>query len=388
MKKNVRIMLLAFAAALLLSLIPAQAFADTTVADAFPDKAFRSFLRSEYNIKAAAPMSEAQEELDAVNELFMDENPVEDFTGIEFFHNLKSISILRNHKMTTLDLSRNPKIEDITIMDTSLESIRLGNNTALTYLDLTENKLSSVDLSGVPNLRIVDLKQNELTSVNVSRLPSLEYLDISNNPLKVVPDVSQNPELVEFNCLGTGFPAIWDVVAEKEKYTYTGRPIEPLIKKVTGKAANGKGKAQEIPLDSCTVTYKHNVKSGYGYVVVMPKPESGYSGLMSAQFDIKPPRVTGVKVKTRRRGKVEVSWSTEKPAEAEANYYMIWYQVKGQKRKVVYVNNVNRSTRTITIPKKWRGKKVTVKVAAGKLVEEWVEINGRYSRAITKKVRK
>jgi hypothetical protein len=65
--------------------------------------------------------------------------------------------------------------------------------------------------------------------------------------------------------------------------------------------------------------------------------------------------------------------------------------VKGQKKKLVKVKGIDTSTKTITIPKKLRGKKVTVKVRAGVKVGEGLNsynVYGAYSKAVTNKVKK
>lgn len=412
MRKKITLLLLAFAAALVVSLIPAQVFAAGTIADAFPDKQFQAYIKDDFGFKATTPMSKAQPEFDETEWVAIHDYKIADLTGIENFHNMTGFLIEADRKLTSADLSQNTKLDYLCISTCKLSSINLGNNTALRELDLFGNELTEIDFSSTPNLESIEVSDNNLTSIDVTMLPNLKTLyaeknqltgidvskcpelfdlTLSNNKLTGVPDVSQNPNLGYLMLDGNGFPAITEADVKGDDFPYTGSPIEPGIKWVEARDAEG----EEVPLKpaSCSVLrYLNNVTSGTAFAIVAPNPETGYAGQYAVRFDIKPPQVTGVKVVPQKKGKLKISWSTEAPAAAEADFYQIWYQVKGQKKKVEKVKGIDTNTKTITIPKKLRGKKVTVKVRAsvraGVDAMNMYNVPGKYSKAITKKVKK
>ncbi len=154
-----------------------------------------------------------------------------DFTGIEYFTNLKRFSIGYLHyqndnsgllrpscdtKPIYLDLSKNINLEVIAIHMSSIVSITLGNNTNLKGLYLEKTCISAVDVSGTPNLTNLTLQnltrgvyvrsinsdrqfcnKNDIglvTSLDITNLIDLEYLDCGCNQITDI-DLSKNTKL-------------------------------------------------------------------------------------------------------------------------------------------------------------------------------------------------
>ena len=135
MRKKITLLLLAFAAALVVSLIPAQVFAAGTIADAFPDKQFQAYIKDDFGFKATTPMSKAQPEFDETEWVAIHDYKIADLTGIENFHNMSGFLIEADRKLTSADLSHNTKLDYLCISTCKLSSINLGNNTALRELE-------------------------------------------------------------------------------------------------------------------------------------------------------------------------------------------------------------------------------------------------------------
>lgn len=113
---------------------------------------------------------------------------------------LKSFYVDKN-ELTSLDVSENPKLTNLSGSYNQLRSLDISRNPALTRLHCPDNELSSLDISGNPKLTELYCNFNELESLDVSGNPELTILVCSNNQLSSL-DVSGNPELIQLTCGG------------------------------------------------------------------------------------------------------------------------------------------------------------------------------------------
>ena len=113
----------------------------------------------------------------AIHRLGIGPSNISDLTGIEYFSNLKVLSIGSNN-LTNLDVSR------------------LAN---LSQLYCDNNSLANLSITGLKNLQILYCNGNKLTDLNLSNLSSLEGLWCYNNKL-VSLDISASKNLKQFYC--------------------------------------------------------------------------------------------------------------------------------------------------------------------------------------------
>lgn len=114
---------------------------------------------------------------------------ISDVTGLQSFVNLQSFYCNRN-QLTSIDLTNNTEIEEVSIYLNKIQSIDVSKNTKLAYLDLGDNLLTNVDL--FYNIKLsafyctnnklenLNLKSNILPEGNVNR--NLNTMIVDNNP--------------------------------------------------------------------------------------------------------------------------------------------------------------------------------------------------------------
>jgi Leucine-rich repeat (LRR) protein len=175
-----------------------------------------------------------------VKKLQLNKKEISDLYGIQFFtavtelncslNNLTTLDISKNtklnrlqcsyNKLTTLDVSKNTVLEvldcylnDLTILDVSentklielycnyndLTTLDVSKNTALTLLNCGGNDLTTLDVSKNTMLEVLDCYQNDLTALNVNNNTALKVLNCYLNDLATL-DVSKNTKLKDLDC--------------------------------------------------------------------------------------------------------------------------------------------------------------------------------------------
>lgn len=121
---------------------------------------------------------------------------IESYDGIEYLKNLEEIAFTKVNSPCNLDLSKNAKLQRISISDTDLTGISFeGDN--LTRISIFRTAISSIDASKCPNLTSLRIAQNQnLKVIDAHALVNLERLDLSECPIEEV-DIS-------------GCTALWD----------------------------------------------------------------------------------------------------------------------------------------------------------------------------------
>ena len=85
--------------------------------------------------------------------------------------------------LTSLDVSRNTALEQLSVRNTPLTSLDVSRNTALTNLDVSNNQLTSLNVSGSTALRTLWVPGNQLISLDLSQNLELRELRASHNQL-------------------------------------------------------------------------------------------------------------------------------------------------------------------------------------------------------------
>ncbi len=113
----------------------------------------------------------------ATSSLFIADKDINDLTGIEAFINITWLSVGQNN-LTTLDLSA---------------------NTALINISANNNQLSTIDVSQSNQLKNLNIRNNQLPTLDVSQNIALEYLYCPNNNLSNL-NTTPNTNLLILSC--------------------------------------------------------------------------------------------------------------------------------------------------------------------------------------------
>ena len=113
----------------------------------FPDPVFQKYVKD--NIDTADTTSGqkdgklSQAERDGVTEISITNTNCTDLTGIAYFTNLTMLNC-GNNKLTGLDMSGNPALEQLLCYENNLESLNVTKNKKLSTLKCQQNKLKRI----------------------------------------------------------------------------------------------------------------------------------------------------------------------------------------------------------------------------------------------------
>lgn len=183
----------------------------------FPDKAFRTYIKTEFDQNKDGELSRT--EIAKVSEIYVEYTEIRSFKGIGYFTELTSL-YCRGHQLKTLDVSKNKKLKSLDCGMNELEKLNVSKNTKLESLscqynplaglDVSKNKklenllcfdcgLKKLDVSKNTKLLTLECSGNKLTSLDVSKNAKLQSLLCYQNGLKKL-DVSKNVELTTLDC--------------------------------------------------------------------------------------------------------------------------------------------------------------------------------------------
>jgi Leucine-rich repeat (LRR) protein len=89
-----------------------------------------------------------------------------------------------NIQLTSLDVSKNTVLAELTCCGNNLNSLNVSNNTALRMLNCNNNKLTQLDVSKNTNLENLMCNNNKLTALDVSKNTKLSQLDFWDNNIR------------------------------------------------------------------------------------------------------------------------------------------------------------------------------------------------------------
>ena len=208
-KKSTRLLSAALAVCMMLSALPVGAFAAEPGAEEqengasaqadpvdsefveinstnFPDQDFLQYVKD--NIDTADTTGQkdgklSQAERDAVTEINITNTNCTDLTGIAYFANLK-ILYCSDNKLTGLDMSGNPALEQLLCYENNLESLNVTKNKKLSKLKCQHNGLKELNLEDNENLTELNCSYNKLTTLDVSKNAKLSTLECTNNGME------------------------------------------------------------------------------------------------------------------------------------------------------------------------------------------------------------
>ena len=182
----------------------------------FPDENFRAYVAENFDADENGYLND--EEIDDINEIYVNMLGITSLQGIEYFPELTWLECLDN-ALTELDLSHNEKLESLDCSFNSLTALDVTKNPALIMIDCSENAITALDVTQNPVLAGLFCYSNEIAALDLSGNPALLVLDCSMNELTAL-KLAKNPGLLDLSCYGnhiaeldlTPCPTLLDVV--------------------------------------------------------------------------------------------------------------------------------------------------------------------------------
>ncbi len=155
----------------------------------FPDKNFRKELKDWKDSDKDGYLSS-----DEISSYFdVSGCGIKDLTGIELLTDVEQL-YCENNELTTIDLSKNTKLQYLAIYNNKIEKLDLSKNTKLWGLQCEGNLIKSIDLSKNANLSELDIENNKLVKLDLSNNTELEELHCQGNLFETL-DLSKNTSL-------------------------------------------------------------------------------------------------------------------------------------------------------------------------------------------------
>ena len=129
---------------------------------------------------------------------------------------LKILDITRNN-ISSLDVSKNINLIEISGADNNLRAIDIRNLSKLRKLSLPRNKLETLDLTRNVNLTNLTIQDNELNVLNIRNNVNLQSLVCKTNNIKNL-DISKNSKLGTLSCDDNQLTSL-DVSANRNLYS-------------------------------------------------------------------------------------------------------------------------------------------------------------------------
>ena len=175
----------------------------------FPSNYFRGYVSSNLDKDKNGWLSEA--ERSAVTQISCsgtEASPVslETLKGIEYFPNLTNLYCAYDG-LTSLDVSRNTKLELLYCAGNSLKSLDVSQNAKLTWLSVSSNSLSSLDLTRNTALVTLYAHYNQLRALDLSKNTELANLYAAYNLFTSL-DLSANTRLQSVELLGNSLTSL------------------------------------------------------------------------------------------------------------------------------------------------------------------------------------
>jgi len=170
----------------------------------FPDANFRKYLLSR-NFGADGVVT--YEEIAEIEDINLYDEKIKSLKGIEFFTAMKRLICSLDGLLTSLDISKNKVLEELTCYHNKLTSLDVSKNHWLVELNCSDNQLTSLDVSNNPMLKELNCGGNKLVSLDVSNNSMLKTLDCRNNKLTTL-DVSNNTAIETLACQGNSLTSL------------------------------------------------------------------------------------------------------------------------------------------------------------------------------------
>lgn len=139
------------------------------------------------------------EKIEDLEILFIENQNISDFTGLEEFKGLERLRAYGNPVNGNLDLSNNINLTQVFCWDMGLTGINLTGLTTLYALDVRDNDLTTIDVTTNTIVESINVENNKLTSLDVTQNTELTELQYGGNTIQTI-DLSQNPKLITLVC--------------------------------------------------------------------------------------------------------------------------------------------------------------------------------------------
>ena len=96
---------------------------------------------------------------------------------------LTDLYLWGNHDLKSIDVSKNTKLEFLSVSHCKLTSLNVSNNRKLVKLYVDDNQLTALDVRSNYMLKKLGCYENQLTALDLSSNVALEYLVVNDNPI-------------------------------------------------------------------------------------------------------------------------------------------------------------------------------------------------------------
>lgn len=183
-KKLLCLAALAFSAMCTLGRVDVNAASSVAVnAQNFPDNVFRDYVSNKFDDDKNGVLSD--KELKYATFISLRETGVQSLKGVELLPEVYYISCSQN-PISSLDVSKNTKLETLYAEETGITSLDLSNNKLLESVNVDKSPLSSLNLGKNNSLKSLSAPKCKLTSLNITGCPNLNYLWVSDNQLQSI----------------------------------------------------------------------------------------------------------------------------------------------------------------------------------------------------------
>jgi len=161
-----------------------------------PDANLKAYLVANFDKDKDGEISE--EEALNIKDIRCWQMGIASMTGIEYFPNLE-ILYCGSNKLTSLDVTKNLKLRELSCSENDLKTIDVSKNTALTHLLIINCGLSELGVKANKELKELNCSSNKLTTLEVSVNTKLEQLYCQRNNLSFL-DLRKNWAIYTLNC--------------------------------------------------------------------------------------------------------------------------------------------------------------------------------------------
>ena len=112
---------------------------------------------------------------------------------------LTYLNLWGNHDLRSIDVSKNTKLEFLSVSHCKLTSLNVSNNRKLVELYVYNNQLTALDVRSNYMLKKLGCYENQITALDLSSNVALEYLGVNDNPITEL-DLHPLSNLQELSC--------------------------------------------------------------------------------------------------------------------------------------------------------------------------------------------
>ena len=182
--------------------------ADFDILASITDLVFRQYCLDNFDINKDGIISTSEaRKVEDINVVGMQ---IRSLAGIEHFTEMWELNCTRNG-LSSLDLSKNTKLQFLYCENNAIENLDLSNNKLLKTVRSGWNTLNYVNITGLTELEDIELYFGNFETIDLSTNTSLGSLALNRSSLNrqlSSLDVSHNTKLSELRCNGTGLTSL------------------------------------------------------------------------------------------------------------------------------------------------------------------------------------